>query len=122
MPANAAAAGPTPAKTENIIAVLRDRHQIHAAYDFGPSPTELVCHLGRPGDLNYDGSTPPLLLVARDFNREDGGWEAVLEYSEAVQLPQPDGPGSLADAYAVAEWIHTCLIEADADAQTASRS
>lgn len=44
------------------------------------------------------------ILLAADFNREDGGWEAVLETPDGEQTPLIDGPGADATADAVAHW------------------
>ena len=83
---------------EDVIDALR-RDGATARVEYGASPTEVEVPLP-------DGRT---VKACRALNREDLGWEAVVETDDGEQTPLTDGPLPGAPAADVAAWV-TALI------------
>lgn len=61
---------------------------------------------GGPTDLRITVPNVGWLLLASGFNREDGGWEAVLTaFDESDQTPLIDGPGADADSMEIVAYV-----------------
>ena len=88
--------------TDEVLKALEDMG-IVAHSDFGPGPTEIV--LPTHDDVGWPAAS---ILIAREFNREDGGWEGVEDW-DGSQSELPDGPAKDVSAYDVARWAARLL-------------
>ena len=71
---------------------------------------------GGPTDLRITVPNHGWLLLASGFNREDGGWEAVLEVGAGDQTPLIDGPAKGCDSMEIVAYVRALV----ADLSTAS--
>lgn len=101
---------PVPPTTKELVAALK-RHGFLAS-EAACGPTEITV------DAGYG-----LLFLARDFNRTDGGWEAVVMFDpeNGDQYALPDGPLGTASTVEVANWVGTLNRAAVAARKEAAR-
>jgi hypothetical protein len=81
---------------ETVVNRLTITRGINAEIELGPSPTA----------INVETADGRTIGIAKDFNREDGGWEAViLPGPDENETPLLDGPAGDGTAFDVVEWI-----------------
>ena len=75
---------------------------------------------GGPTDLRITVPNVGWLLLASGFNREDDGWEAVLEVGEGDQTPLVDGPAKGCDSMEIVQYVRnlTTTVSAAGDVLT----